>query len=355
MPAHVMHILGTGELVGASIADMVRTLARHLDHRDYRLDACFLGPAGPWTAVLDAAGVSAFEVPWRSPLDVGGAFRFGRFLRSRRVDLLHVHYGGRSVRALARVATRAPLVMHLHGRVRNESDYRPVPLRLKDVDLVIATSRAVADLVKADRVHVVYPGVPMTEPSATREPWTIGAAGRLVPIKGYDVLLEAFAGLRARHPAARLEIAGEGPSRSDLESQARSLNIVDAVTFLGWRTDLQALMSRWAVFVQPSREEALGVAVLQAMASGSCVVASDVGGLPEIIQAGVTGVLVSPANVHALMSALAELLQRPDRRQSLGEAAWWHAQQFSESRFAAGIADVYRDLLLPRPDAATSS
>jgi glycosyltransferase involved in cell wall biosynthesis len=226
---------------------------------------------------------------------------------------------------------------------------------LNDVDLVIATSRAVADLVAADRVHVVYPGVPMGKASTTRQPLTIGAAGRLVPIKGYDVLLEAFAGLRAKYPGARLEIAGEGPSRPDLEMQAHSLNIVDAVTFLGWRTDLEALMSRWTVFVQPSREEALGIAVLQAMASGSCVVASEVGGLPEIIESGVTGVLVPPANAHALASALAELLQRPERRRCLGEAAWWQARQFSESRFAAGIVGAYRELLPLRPDATTSS
>jgi len=355
MPAHVLHILGTAEPAGASIAGMVRTLARYLDPSDYRLDACFLGQAGPWTAALNAAGISAYEVPWRSPLDIGGAYRFMRFLRSRRIDLLHVHYGGRSVRTLARAVTGAPLVMHLHGRVRNESDYRPVHLRLSDVDMVIATSRAVADVVKADRVRVVYPGVPIAEPSASSEPWTIGAAGRLVPIKGYDRLLEAFVALLARHPEARLEIAGEGPSRMDLERQARALGIGEAVTFLGWSDDLPAVMARWSLFVQPSLEEALGITALQAMAAGLPVVASDVGGLPEIIEPGVTGVLVPPADVPALTAALAELLQQPERCKRLGEAAWWQAHQFSEPRFAAGIADVYRELLLLRPDAATSA
>lgn len=354
MPAEVLHVLGTAEPVGTSIAGMVRTLAERLDPCAYRLTACFLGQPGPWTTALNDSGVAAFVVGWPSPLHLRGAHRFWKFLRSRRPDLLHIHYGGRLVRKLARAATGAPLVMHLHGRVRNENDFEPMSLRLRDVDAVIATSYAVAATVKADRVRVVYPGVSPTKSTVARQPWTLGAAGRLVPIKGYGLLVKAFAKVREKHPEARLEIAGDGPSRTELERQVATLGLGHAVRFLGWSENLPALMARWSLFVQPSMEEALGITVLQAMASGLPVVASDVGGIPEIVKNGVTGMLVPTGDVSMLAEVLADLLPRPDRCQQLGEAARESAEHFSEARFAGGVAEVYREILRPCPEASSS-
>jgi len=355
MPAQVLHILGTAEPAAASIAGMVRILQARLDPAEYQLSACFLGSPGPWSAELAAAGVTTFPVAWPAPLNLAGAWRFWRFLRSRPVDLLHLHYGGRSVRTLARSATAAPLIMHLHGYVKNEADHRPLRLKLDDVHSVIATSRAVAAAVDSANVTVVYPGVQAWVYGGPRDPWTVGAAGRLVRIKGYDCLLEAFAALHARRPEARLEIAGDGPERVALEQHACSLGIATVVRFLGWRDDLEALMSRWSVFVQPSREEALGIAVLQAMASAVPVVASDVGGLPEIVEPGLTGVLVPPGDVAVLASALDGLLRDSELRKRLGQAGRQRALQFSEERFASGVARIYADLLERRGDPATAS
>jgi glycosyltransferase involved in cell wall biosynthesis len=355
MSAHVLHILGTAQPAAASIAGMVRTLRARLDPAEYQLSACFIGCPGPWSAELAAAGVTTFEVSWPAPLNLAGAWRFWRFLRSRPVDLLHLHYGGRSVRALARRATAAPLVMHLHGYVNNEADHRPVRLRLGDVDSVIATSQAVAAVVESANVTVVYPGVEVRMQGGPRDAWTVGAAGRLVHIKGYDCLLQAFSALHARCPEARLEIAGDGPERVVLEQQACTLGIATAVRFLGWRDDLDSLMSRWSVFVQPSREEALGIAVLQAMAAAVPVVVSDVGGLPEIVEPGRTGVLVPPGNTAALASALVGLLRDSEMRQRLGRAGRQQALEFSEERFATGVARIYADQLARRGDPATAS
>lgn len=340
-------MLGTAGVDGTGISNMVRVLAQRLDPAEFSLAACFLGAGGPWLARLHAAGVAAVAVPWSRPRDVAGALRFWRFLRSQRVDVLHVHYGGRSVRRLARFATGAALVVHAHGRVRHEGDYRPIPLKLTDADAVIATSRAVAEVVQARNVRVVYPGVPACGATAERDPWTVGAAGRLVSIKGCDRLIAAFARLRALHPRAMLEIAGDGSSRYDLERQAEHLGLGDAVRFLGWVDDLTPLMARWSVFVQPSLEEALGITVLQAMASGLPVVASDVGGMPELIENGVTGVLVPAGNVPALASAIDDLLRNPGRRAAVGTAACLRAAWFSEGRFKDGVAAVYRGLPLP--------
>jgi len=354
MPVDVLHILGTAEPAGASIAGLVRTLATQLDPRKYRLTTCFLGRPGPWTAILEAAGSKAFEIPWPSPLDPVGAFRFWRFLRSRQVDLLHVHYGGRSVRRLAQLTTRAPLIVHLHGYVTSEVNHQPLSLELSYADAVIATSQAVATVVRSGRVRVVYPGVCLQLAQRPGDGPTIGAAGRLVPIKGYNYLLEAFAAARAVWPSICLEIAGDGPCRAELEAQAAYLRIDNAVSFLGWCDNLSERMSKWSLFVQPSIEEALGITVLQAMASGLPVVASDVGGLPEIVDNGVTGLLVPPADTSALAEVLLDLLVQPDRCRQLGEAGRESAEHFSEARFAAGVSEVYREILQPVSAASSS-
>jgi glycosyltransferase involved in cell wall biosynthesis len=344
-PIGVLHVLGTAEPGGTGISEMVRTLSKQLDPSEFELVACYLGTSGPWTARLNELGVAAFEVPWTSPTDILGAWRFWRFLRSRRVDVLHIHYGGRSVRWLARAATGAGVIVHLHGRIRSEDDYRLVPQLLADTDAVIATSRAVADVVTAGRLRVVYPGVPAAPGNGRHHSRTIGAAGRLVPIKGYDHLIAALELVHREFPDVRLEIAGDGSSRDELERQVASLGLSNHVHFLGWVDDLPAAMKNWSVFAQPSMEEALGITVLQAMAAGLPVVASAVGGLPELVEEGVTGRLVSRGNARELAAALVGLLENQALATRLGEAGLQRSGWFTEQRFAEGVAGVYRETL----------
>jgi glycosyltransferase involved in cell wall biosynthesis len=324
---------------------MVRTLARGLDPNEFQLSACFLGEVGPWSDALAREGVAVVEAPWAGPRDARGALRFWRAARSRPVDLLHLHYGGRSVRAVAHLATGAPTLVHVHGRVRSESDLRIVKMQLRDAAAVIATSQATAAVVDSSRVRVIYPGVPRARATIQRDPWTIGAAGRLVAIKGYRHLIEALPEVRKHCSAARLEIAGDGPSRVELERSVRALRLETAVTFLGWSNELPALMGRWTVFAQPSLEEALGITLLQAMASGLPVVASAVGGVPEIVDDGVTGLLVAPADVPSLAAALMRLLTDCELHGRCSATAFERASQFSEERFVREVAQTYREIL----------
>jgi glycosyltransferase involved in cell wall biosynthesis len=339
----ILHVLGTAEVAGSAISGMVEVLARELDPREFRVSACFLGAPGAWTARLRAAGVAASEVRWPAPQRIDGAWRFWRVLRAQPVDVLHVHFGGRSVRTLCRWATGAPLVVHAHGRVRNEQTHAPVPLDFGDADTVIATSHAVAEVVSAPRVRVVYPAVTVRIADGERDPLLIGAAGRLEPIKGYDLLIDAFAAVLAARPDARLELAGEGSARTDLERQVTRLAIGHAVRFLGWM-DLTPAMARWSLFVQPSREEGLGVAALEAMANGLPVVATAVGGLPELVQSGVTGLLAAPGAAPALADAITALLRDPAMARAYGDAGRQVAADFTGRRFADEIASVYREL-----------
>lgn len=171
--------------------------------------------------------------------------------------------------------------------------------------------------------------------------------GRLAPVKGVHVLIDAFAKLRARFPDAHLVIAGSsffsGAVRTAYESELARLaeRLGDAVVFTGYlpRSRLKDLYRACDVVVVPSIwPEPFGLVVLEAMAAGTCVVASNVGGLPEIIDHGRTGMLVGAGDPRALADAIAELLADPDRRHSIErEARETVARRFTWDRLVGEI------------------
>jgi glycosyltransferase involved in cell wall biosynthesis len=343
----IVHILGTAAEAGTGISSLVHILAAYGSKARYQHVACFLSQPGPWIERLQAAGVEAGSIDWRWRYDPLAAARLWQFLRASHADLVHVHYGGRFIRAVARHASRAPIVLHLHGRAREAKSFRPLKVPARDVSLVIATSKAVAAAADARKVRVVYPATRShTTRAAGEQQQIVGAAGRLVPIKGFADLLDAFAIILKSVPEARLEIAGDGSERGNLEQRARELGLSGSVAFLGWRHDLSATMGRWRVFVQPAREEAIGITVMEAMAAGLPVVATRVGGLAEIVEPDVTGLLVRPAAPAELAEAAIALLRDDTLRRKLGEAGRQRAGEFKPQRFASEIEAVYDVVLL---------
>ncbi|MDR7555336.1 MAG: glycosyltransferase family 4 protein [Armatimonadota bacterium] len=159
--------------------------------------------------------------------------------------------------------------------------------------------------------------------------------------KGVDVLLDAFAGVLGRIPAAELWIVGEGPRRAELEAQAARLGVWRQVRFLGARprAELLALMDRARLLVLPSRSEGLPRVIIEAMARARPVVASRVGGIPEVVEHGVTGLVVPPANADALAEALILLLTDRNLAERMGREGRRRAEARDPSReFAEGTA-----------------
>lgn len=193
---------------------------------------------------------------------------------------------------------------------------------------VAAISRAVATRLReygAPHLHaaeVVYPGTPLVEPrTELSEAPLIVAAGRLVPEKGIDVLIRGFAGIAAKHRAARLVVAGDGPSRPMLARLAAHLGVASHVDFLGHvshaRT-LALLRASWAVSVPSVWEEPFGMIAAEAQMHGVAVVASRTGGLAEVVADGVTGHLVPPGDADALGTCLDAVCASPGTAQALG-------------------------------------
>ncbi len=172
------------------------------------------------------------------------------------------------------------------------------------------------------------------------------AAGRLTRQKGFDLLLQALPAVVAQMPDLRLLIAGEGPERRALAGQAARLRLQERVRFLGARDDLEALFAAADGFVLPSRSEGSPYVLLEAMALGLPVVATEVGGVPAMLDGGANGLLVRAEDPPALAAAILRLVQFPQaakRRAELARQAI--AGPLSASRMADATADFYADVL----------
>jgi glycosyltransferase involved in cell wall biosynthesis len=223
--------------------------------------------------------------------------------------------------------------------------------RLADVHVAISAGLAhyLAESEGFDEsgFEVVHYGIDARPPAAppTSEP-RLAVVGRLIPIKGHAVLLEALARARKEVPGLGLAVAGDGPLDQELRATTRRLELVDAVTFLGRVSPVAPVLEDAAIVVVPSLGEGFGMVALEAMERGRAVIASDVGGLPEIVEDGTTGLLVPPGDPVALARAIVELAGDPARAAGLGARGRERAvAAFSQDRCTDRIEELYRTAL----------
>lgn len=174
----------------------------------------------------------------------------------------------------------------------------------------------------------------------------VGSVGWLTPVKGHRVLLEAVAKLRRRWRRVHVVIVGSGPLRDDLARLAQAHGMADAVHFLGARSDVPDCLAAMDIYVQPSLNEGMGRALIEAMAAGRPVVASRTGGIPAIVDDRKTGLLVPPGDPGALAAAIGELIEHPELAQALGQAARERIDEtFSVSAMVRAVEAVYDQAL----------
>jgi glycosyltransferase involved in cell wall biosynthesis len=303
----------------------------------------------------------------RPPLGRGGylltALAARRRVRALAPDLVHAHYAT-SYGLWGALCGHAPLVISIWGSdVHDFPRHGPLQRRLLEWNLrraqvLCATSEALARETAAyappgARIHITPFGVDTDlfrpRPGGVRPPGVVlGTARKLDRTYGLDILLDAFALLPTGSHPLTLWIAGDGPARTALEQQARRLGIEERVQFLGplHHDRMPAFMWGLDLFVNPSRAESFGVAALEAAASGLPVVASRVGGLPEIVADGETGLLVEPENPAALAEALSQLLRDPERRRAMAAAARTRAvAHYDWHTCAAAMERLYEETL----------
>lgn len=311
-------------------------------------------------------------VPGNLGLPSAGAFLYASILpkvrrlhQAKPVHMIHAHGAlpcGHAAALLSR-ELGIPFVVTVHGLdafsiVQMNGYIRQCRLRMSQwvyrrACRVLCISEKVRDQVTqgASQVHatVVYNGADTKMFSPTSDavsPDTILSVGNLIPIKGHELLLRAFAAICPDFPDLSCEIIGDGPERSHLTVLAAKLNIAHRVRFLGLQSRKQVAeaMRRCAVFALPSRYEGLGCVYLEAMCTEKPVIACRGQGIEEVIQHGINGWLVGPNDLAELKDALSRLLQNVQLRRQIGEAAHRTiVQGFTLAHQADRLAQVYRE------------
>ena len=307
---------------------------------------------------LEARGVPVERVPLGSSASPLAFRRLLGILRSRRPDIVHTHlvhadFHGLVAGTLARVPVRAS-TKHGFNPFRDRRVFGLADRAVGSLaDLHIAISEGLArylaeregfDVETFEIVHYgIEPGPPPTPlPGAPR----LAIVGRLIPIKGHDVLLRALAAARDDVPGITLEIAGEGALEDELRATVSRLELDDVVTFLGHVPEAGRVFERAEVVVVPSLGEGFGMVALEAMERGRPVIASAVGGLPEIVDDGRTGLLVPSSDDDALAAAIRNLAGDAARAAALGAAGRARAlAEFSQARCTERTAELYRQAL----------
>jgi glycosyltransferase involved in cell wall biosynthesis len=316
---------------------------------------------GAWdfARALTSQGVSLDAIPLGADVDPAAFLRLCAYLARKRPTILHTHlvhgdvYGqlaGTAMRVPVRVSTKHGFNEFREGRGFAFADRSIASLSHRH----IAISRGLARYLKdtegfaEETFEIIHYGI---EPLPDAKPYDgdvprLLCVGRLIPIKGHLVLLRAFRDARAEIPALELEIAGRGPLEPALRAYARELGIEGSVRFLGQVNPIQVALERTAISVVPSLGEGFGMVALEAMERGRPVIASAIGGLPEIVADGRTGLLVPPDDPAALADAIVELATDRARAAALGAAGRARAlEEFSQERCTDRIEDLYRAAL----------
>jgi glycosyltransferase involved in cell wall biosynthesis len=329
----IVHQVLSGDVAGGQLVAL--RLARAA--RDAGHDVRFASPTdGPFVELVRSDGFVVDVIAIGGALDVRAVLRLTRAYRTMRADIVHTH-AHFSVNTVSRIAGRlagAGVLAHMHVENVFRGDFgRRVQIAVDN-----ATARlcfaivAVSDATRFSLLHQGYPesrlstvwnGIEMhdpVQPVHLADGPTILEVARLAEVKGQRLLIRALPELEASAVLVGRDLEHDGSYEAELRADADRLGVSGRVVFAGYREDVPALLAGCDVFCLPSSAEGLPLVVLEAMAAGKPVVATAVGGVPELVIHGETGLLVAPGDVDALRRALADLLADPERARRLGDA-----------------------------------
>jgi glycosyltransferase involved in cell wall biosynthesis len=311
-----------------------------------------------------AEGLDLIPLAPRTEMDLSAAWKFSRLIKRLNPDVIHAHdphgvamasfalsLGGSTASGPALIASRR-VDFHLKGNSLSRWKHR-------QVDCFVAASEAIRQIllhdgVEADRAVTVHEGIDVehvvaADPVNVHEAFwlphqapVVGNVAALVPHKGQRYLIEAAHLVVQEIPDARFVILGEGELREQLERQVHDHHLEKHVLLPGFRTDVLGCIKGFDLFVMSSVTEGLGTSLLDAMACSRPIVATTAGGIPEVVEDGVNGLLVPPRDARALADAIIRALRDPSLRQRFGTAGLARVKaRFTVERMVEQTAAVY--------------
>jgi glycosyltransferase involved in cell wall biosynthesis len=371
MPARVMYVVDHLQFGGVQ-THLVQLLSR-LDRRRFAPAVCALKAHGELRPAVEQMGVPVLDGGLgRSLMGPGGVrvvVRLARLFRAYHVDVAHAYLFHPNV--LAPIAAR---LAGVRGTVVSKRSLDRYPSLLPRYAVKLGNALAARVMVNADAIGqfvAAEEGCPRGKmvliPNGVREEAlrppgdryakrrelglppeapVVGAVSRLAWKKGIRHLLEATPRILEAVPDARVVIAGDGPLRAELEAQAAALGVRDRVLFLGSRPDTIEVIAAFDVFVLPSVVEGMSNALLEAMAVGRPAIATDVGGNPEVVVDGETGLIVPASDPHQLAASIQKLLEAPEMAAEMGAAGRRRViERYQIDAMTRRIEELYDSLL----------
>jgi glycosyltransferase involved in cell wall biosynthesis len=369
----VLHIIDSGGLYGAEV--MLLNLMeeqRRMGLEPILASICDPGiPEKPLEAEAARRGLRVERFRMRPGPNIAGAMKVLQFARNEKADILHSHgYKGNILFGLMpRWIRRIPMVTTLHGWTWTGGWSRMAlyewldRLSLRFIDRVVVVSEAMRAKVGIKNVYVVNNGIPMDTTSPT-DPidstdsidaeivsfcnggYIIGSIGRLSPEKGYDILLRAISEVSESVPEIRLVILGEGGERGYLEVEVKRLGLEGKVLMPGYVANASRFLPLFKVFVLSSITEGLPMVILEAMLAGVPIIATRVGGIPEMLDNGKAGALVAPYDPRDIYNKLKLTMEKQDFRNNLiKNGKRFVANNFTSIQMNTKYKQIYSDLL----------
>lgn len=345
----VMHVISSWAMGGTE--RMLTHLIPHCDQERFvsRL-VCFNRPSS-LSEEWRAAGIDLIHLNSDRRVSITGMVRLARELGQWRPDVL-MSYGLRAS-LMARVAAwwrRVPVVVTGQRGIEDWKRWYHVLLEKLTspmVDLYIGNSKACCEMLRcreripSRKLEVIPNGISFRRSSATSEQWeylqhrhkipkdavVVGSVGRLQPVKGHEVLIASACEVLRKYPNAFFVIVGQDHRDGELQEQVRRADIEERCCFPGYSRDVSAWLEGMDIFVLPSHSEGMPVAALEAMFMRLPVVATRVGGTPEVVLDGETGILVPPGDAHSMAMAICRLVEDVDLRSRLADAGKHRAEE----------------------------
>lgn len=368
---NILYLIPSLEVGGAE--QVVINLAKRLDRNRFKPIVCCLDKKGGLAYKLEDEGVEVITLDKKGAFDIGIISKIVKVMKKYKIDIIHTHLWGANFwgRLAARIANVKVIIATEHNvdTWKNWFYFMCDKWLSRKTGKIIAVSNSVKEFyvskgISQQRIEVVYNGIEIeksqshalsgtskvTRPQMKQEfgiengEIVLAIIGRLVPQKGHQYFIQALKDISAKHKVKGL-IIGSGPEEEKLKKYSRDLGLDGGLVFTGLRKNIPELLGIIDVLVMPSLREGLPITLLEAMSSGVPVVATKVGGVPEVVIDGQTGILVEPNNHNELKQAIIGVIENPDLKNTIGINARKHVEdKFSIKNMINKTQNLYENL-----------